>query len=412
MPQFAYVARDHSGSIARGTLQAGSAPEAVRLLRGEGKFPLKVQASAASASDAPATAGPALPFLRRADRFRPDDVVTFAGQLSVMIETGVTLAEGLESCRDANNSPAFAGALDRVIEQVQAGHDFSAALAEHPRIFTPLFVAMIRASEASGTLALMLQRVSEYLVSQRELRKKIIGALTYPAAMLSFAIGVSIFLLTFVLPRFASIYAGKEAALPAPTRLLMALSQNLSAYGLYAGGGLLLVGVGAVFYLRGPGGRNRLDQVKLNFPLMGRMFHQAFLARSVRTLGTMLQTGVSMLEAVALTRQVCGSPAFERLWTHAHDELERGRQLSDALIESSLIPRPMLQMIRAGERGGRLGAVLERVAAHYEQALATTIKSATALLEPIVVVALGAFVGAIVISLLLPIFTISRAMHP
>ncbi len=410
MPQFAFVARDANGAMAQGTLAAANPADAARMLRSEGKFPVRV-APAFTATPA-TTAASAAPSVLTRERFRSEDVIFFTSQLMVMVETGVSLADALKGCRSPKNSPAFAKALDSVIEQVEGGSRFSAAMAEHPRIFTPLLVSLVRASEASGAMGTMLQRASEYLVAQRDLAKKIRGAVTYPIAMLLFAGGVTVFLMTFVLPKFAAIYAGREAALPKATQFLLGLSGHIKSSWPYVLGGLVVVSGGLAWHLRTAKGRRHLDWVKLHLPLIGGMFQRTYLARSLRTLGTMINSGVTMLEAVELTKAACGNAFFEDLWGKVHGELQHGKSLSDVLGEHAFVPGSIVQMIRAGERSGKLGPVLERVSNYSEAELAVAVKAATAMLEPIIITVLGAVIGGLVISLLLPIFTISRAFRP
>lgn len=415
MQTFAYEARDSAGALVRGSLQAANTADAAKSLRQEGKYPVKVVASRGAVAVSAGTAstdGTHRPSIARGGSFRFDDVIQFAAQLAVLVDTGVALADALETCRGPSLSPAFSRALEDVIDRVKSGTQFWAALAAHPRVFPPYFVSMIKASEASGTLPVMLQRVGEYLSAQRDLKKKIKGAVTYPCAMLLFAVVVTIFLLTFVLPRFASIYAGREQALPAVTRYLLAFATGLKANGLYVLAGLIPVIGLIVWHVRRPAGRAHLDWFLLHVPILGPMFHKTYLSRSLRTLGTMIQNGVVMLDGVELTRDACGSLRYEKLWNDAFSALQQGRQLSDTLAESPLVPRPITQMVMAGERGGRLGAVLERVAAHCEAELSVAIKTATSMLEPLIIGILGTVVGGLVIALLLPIFTISRAMKP
>ncbi len=415
MTAFTYVARDHSGKLVEGDVTAASSADAARLIRNEGRFVVKIApkgragAKATAKTATGASAAKALPGASK--KYRSDDVIFFTNQLAVMIETGVSMSEALEACRHDGNSPRFADALDDIIQRVEGGSEFSAALAEHPKVFPVLYVSLIRASEASGMMAPILRRLAEHLTAQRDMKKKIKGAVTYPIVMFVFAIGVTIFLLTFVLPKFTAIYAGREDKLPVATRTLLGFTDLLMAYGLYVLG-VLLAGLGGLFYyLRTPQGRLAFENVKLKIPLLGRMYHKAYLARSLRTLGTMIQSGVSMLDSVQLTSGVCGSPQYEAMWTQVGERLETGKQLSEALSDYPCVPRAVNKMLSAGERSGQLGPVMERVAIFCETELNTAIKTMTSLIEPAIVMFLGVVVGGLVLALLLPIFTISKAMH-
>lgn len=411
MPVFTYVARDDTGTTVEAEVTASSQAEAAKIIRSEGKYPVRITPrgafNAPRGAEAPRAAG-ARKFIR--DKYRPDDLIFFTNQLAVMVETGVSLADALEACKHDGNSPRFAKALDHVIDRVNGGSEFSAALAERPDVFPPIYVSLIKASEASGMMGSMLERLSAHLENQRAMIKKIKGAITYPIVMFVFAVGVTIFLLSYVLPKFSAIYAGRESKLPVATRTLMAFSDWLISYGLYVVGGLAVAAVAAVFYFRTPAGRLQWEAIKLKLPLFGPLFHKTYLARSLQTLGTMIQSGVSVLDGVKLTSAACGSVVYERMWNRVNERLEGGQQISEALADNRQVPKSINKMLSAGERSGRLGPVMERVARHCEAELNGAIKAMTSLLEPAIVMFLGVVVGGLVLALLLPIFTISKVM--
>ncbi|MBN2560673.1 MAG: type II secretion system F family protein [Phycisphaerae bacterium] len=422
MPVFTYVARDDTGALVEDEVTASSQAQAAKIVRGEGKFVVRVAPKQGASgfgqdghahtgwTESPSSARSAKGSRIFREKYRPDDLIFFTNQLAVMVETGVSLSEALEACTHEGNSPRFAKALDRVIDKVTAGSEFSAALAECPDVFPTVYVSLMKASEASGQMGSMLERLARHLEDQRVMTKKIKGAITYPIVMFVFAIGVTIFLMTFVLPKFGSIYAGKEDSLPSITRALLVFSDVLVAYGLYVLGGLVAASVGLFLYFRTPAGRLKAEAIKLGLPLLGPLFHKAYLARSLHTLGTMIQSGVSMLDGVRLTASACGSMAYEKMWNTVNDRLETGQQVSEALADSRQVPRAINKMLSAGERSGQLGPVMGRVAKHCEAELNTAIKAMTSLLEPAIVMFLGVVVGGLVLALLLPIFTISKAL--
>ncbi|MEK6644869.1 MAG: type II secretion system F family protein [Planctomycetota bacterium] len=434
MPAFTYAARDNKGTLVEGQIQAGNPTDAARLLRADGKFPVRVTpastASRATSAKPSPTKAPPRPQLTTlhaptaspkpaatggfsfGEKYRADDLIFFTNQLAVLTETGVSLAEALEACEHDGNSPRFARVLHTVIERVENGTDFSAACAEFPRIFSPLYASLIKASEASGMMAPMLRRLANHLEAQRDMAKKIKGAITYPIVMLVFAIGVTIFLMTFVLPKFANIYNGREDKLPKLTKALMAFSGFLTSYGLYLLPALAAISGGLWYYIaHTDDGRRNWETVKLKLPLFGPLFHKTYLTRSLRTLGTMIGAGVSILDGIKLTSGVCGSQHYESLWNTVHNRLQTGQQLSEALTGNPNIPKAVNKMLAAGERGGQLGQVMERVANFCEAELNVSIKTMTSMLEPAIVMFLGTVVGGLVLALLLPIFTISKAMH-
>ncbi len=410
MPVFAYVAKDDAGAMHEGRVNAPNRAEAARQIRQEGKYVIRLESAGGAAKRAGGAGAGKLTKGTR-ERYRPDDLIFFTNQLAVMVETGVSLSEALEACTHEGNSPRFARALAGVIEGVQAGKELSSAMSDYPTVFPNLYVSLIRASEASGQLGSILGRLAEHLDSQRTMTKKIKSAVTYPIVMVLFALGTTVFLVTYVLPKFAEIYKGREDALPALTRWLLGAADLIGAYGLYALIPLVPGIAAAIWYLRTPDGRVLMDKFKLSLPLIGPLYHKTYLARSLRTLGTMLQSGVSMLESVRLTQNVCGSLCYERMWIEVNERIEAGRQISDALASNRYIPRSVLKMLGAGERSGKLGTVMNRVATFCEDELNTSLKTLTSMIEPAIVAFLGVVVGGLVLAMLLPIFTISKAMH-
>ncbi|NLX22737.1 MAG: type II secretion system F family protein [Phycisphaerae bacterium] len=404
MAKFIYQARDNGGASLAGEIVASGEAEAAQLLRAEGKFVVRLD----TADDSHSLAAH-LP-RKGSNRIKPDEVIYFANQLAGMVETGVPLADALEATIEQAPPGAFRRTIEDIIARVQGGTDLSAALAAHPKVFSPLFVHMVRASEKTGTLGPMLSRIADYLVNQREIRKKVKGALTYPCCMMVFAVGAMIFLLTFVLPKFAAIYAGKAAALPLPTRILMNTSEWMVGQWYFLVGGTILAAVAAHLYFRTERGKYTSDWLRLHMPVVGGMFQQACVTRALRTLGSMISAGVSVLEAVPITRDVVGNRLFGRIFDDACRRMESGDQLSAALLNAPYIPRNVWQMLRAGERTGKLGPTMDRIAELCEADLRNSIRTITQFIEPAMIAFLGIMIGGIAIAVLMPIFQISKIM--
>jgi type IV pilus assembly protein PilC len=288
--------------------------------------------------------------------------------------------------------------------------DFSVALGRYPRIFSRLFVAMVRASEASGTMGRMLQRVSRHLEQQRQIVRRVKGAMAYPLAMIGFCILVLTTIMTFVLPRFERIYADKAAVLPAPTRVLLGLTRGLATYWPHLLAGLVGVSLGVWLFCRRPASRPLLDGLRLRLPVLGKMFRKTCLARALRTLATMISAGVSLLESLEITAAVSGNVHYDRLWRTLAARLKEGRSLAEEMSGQPLLPRSLCQMVAAGERAGKLATVLDRVAGFCEEDLDTSIRTVTSFVEPAMVVIMGGIVGCIALALLLPVFSLSRIM--
>ncbi len=408
MTRFAYHARDASGELIRGMLEAASAAEAGRQLRAEGKFIVKL--NEARGDEAERGDDQAAPSRLSARGVKRDEVIYFAHQMSVMIETGVTLGEALESIVEQSDNPAFRAVLQDVSDAVQSGQSFSAALARHEGVFPALMISLLKASEASGTMGPMLERVSGYLTKERNTLRSIRGAMIYPVIMMLVAAGVTIFLLAFVLPRFGSIYASRGAVLPAPTQLLLFLSEMTTTYWYIWVGSLAALGVFIAWYRHTDQGRTVLDWLKLNIPIIGPMMKQLYVTRAMRTMGTMISAGVPMLDMIAIAREVTHNRFYERLWDHVDGQLRQGVQLSQALHDSDLMPSSIVRMIHSGEKAGRLGGVMDRVATFTEHDFDEAVKRTTQFIEPAMVAFMGGLIGFVAISLLLPIFSVGRVM--
>lgn len=405
MPRFDYLVRTSGGESLEGVITAPTASEAARLLRADGKFVVRIM-QAAEAVDAAAAQ---ISFGGK--RVRGDDVIIFATQMAVMMDTGVGLTEALTSIIEQSESQGFKDVLGKVLLDVQAGTPLSTALAKHPKAFKPLLVNLVRASESSGKMGLMFDRAAGYLSTQRETRKKVVSALIYPAFLMFMSVNVVIFLLTYLMPKFAGIYKGREQMLPVPTKILMAVSNWMATNWMWWVSAVVVLIVGGALFARSPAGQRPLNWVVLRIPLIGSMMRKSYLARSLRTLGTLIDSGVPMLDAVGITRSVVGNIYYQDMWDRVDDRVQQGEQLSAPLIETPLVPRSVTQMIRAGETSGKLGVVLDRISTFLERDLDQAIKRVTQMIEPIMIFVMGGIVGSIVIALLLPIFTISRVMN-
>lgn len=404
MPRFSYQVRSQSGQTSAGALAANDLMEASRLLRREGNIILSLRAETGS--------GPADMTLAQRPRkkVKRDDVIYFATQLAVMVDTGVPLSEALTAIVDQTDHDGLKAMLQDISDQVNSGVAFSDALAKYPRTFSGLFIALMKASEASGTMGQMLQRVSEYMEDERDTIKKVKGAMTYPMCMLGFCVLVVVALLVFILPRFKEMYSSKGAALPLPTQILISFSDFMVGYWWAILLALAAAAVGGWQFLKTERGQVVLDTVKLRLPLLGSMYRKACLSRSLRTMATMVSTGVSMLEGLAITAQVAGNYHYRKIWMDLAEKVKEGSSVSDQLFGCPYIPRTVAQMVSAGEKTGKLGMVMNRVARFCEDDLKTAIKACTNMIEPVMIIIMGLVVGGIALALLLPVFKISKVV--
>jgi type IV pilus assembly protein PilC len=394
---YAYRARDAFGRIIDGTLAALSQDEAANQLRRDGFAVLSIRE---------ADEDDEAPLLGR--RITRKDIVYVTTQLAVMVDTGITLSTALQGIAAQEPNPRLKKLLGELQSAVESGQDFSTALDQHRQHFDRTYIALIRASEATGKLAEMLDRIAGYLRRELENRQKIRAALAYPCVMLALAAAVTIFLLTYVLPKFAPLFSRKGVQLPRPTIVMMAISNALIEHWPWWIAGAVAAVIALVVYKRTDTGRRHFDYVKLHVPLLGSLFRRVILSRSVSTLGTMVASGVSMLEALRLTGDVAANYYYQKLWEAVRDQVTAGRQINEALSGHPLIPHTLVQMISAGEASGKLDVVLEKVSSFYDREVDAALKSTTAIIEPILICFMGAVVGGIAMSLLLPIFTLSR----
>ncbi len=396
MLTFAYQAHDPLGEMVEGTLEVGSREEALSRLKREGLNVLELEEQAAS-------------FELMPRGIRQAEIIFTTNQLAVMVDTGITLSQALGSIAEQEGNPALRKLLLDLKSSVEAGDDFSTALSRHPKQFDKTYISLIKASEQTGTLGEMLDTVAAYLRSQLETRQKIRAAMAYPGVMAALALGVTVFLLTYILPKFEPLFSRKGVKLPSIAIFLMSASNLLLNYWPYWLAGFIAAILTFVFGRKTEPGRKIIDWLKINVPIIGNMSRKVTLSRCVRTLGTMVASGVSMLEAIKLTAEVASNWYYEQAWMRVLDEVTQGQRISESLQdERDLFPSTLVQMIDAGEETGKLDVVLAKVSSFYDKEVETSIKATTSMIEPLMICAMGVIVGTIALGLLLPIFQLSR----
>ncbi len=412
--RFSYQARDSRGQVVSGFINAANLMDASKQLRADGKYIVDIKPAKAGATQAAATEQTAATVnpdsVGAKTRVSRDEVINFALQLSVMVDTGVPLSESLHGLSEQPFTPTFVAVLKSVDQDVTGGKDFSSTLERFPRIFPKYFVSLVRASEVSGTMGPMLRKLADYLVSQRDMTKKVKGALIYPGFMFVMSISVTIFLLTAILPKFTAIFASRKAALPMPTQVLMAVSYSLVSYWYIWVAAAGLVATGIILLLKTARGQKIADFMKLRLPIFGTMFHKLYLSRSLSTMGTMITSGVQVLDCLAIVKDVAGNYYYQQLWQEVHSKVQNGSQLSEPLLKSPIIPKSISQMIMSGEKTGELPNVLSRISAYMEEDLRTAIKTATQFIEPVMIGMMGIMIGGVAIAMLMPILTLSKVM--
>jgi type IV pilus assembly protein PilC len=410
--KFTYRARrTEGGDLVRGVVEAVDHASAVRELRRQGLAILSVDLG-----DLAAEVGQESDPIRRRRRLarsmRRDDVVAFCQQLAVMLKTGVPLADALETFASQASRKEVAEFVRLVKDDVCEGEDFSAVLARHPETFPTILVSLMRAAEASGKLDEMLARVAKDLAKSRKTAKQIKGAMMYPAIMLAVAVIAVAVIMVFVLPKFGPLFKAQGDRLPAPTKALVWLSGFLrTGWAIYVP--VILGAAGAFWWwARSAAGQAAVDLAKLRAPVVGHMFRCLYLVRFSSTMASLLTAGVSLVEVVRICRDVTGNVHYARLWTLLEERISKGQEIAPTFREFDFVPRNVVAMIASGEKSGRLSEVLEAASAAAEEDLDIAVKSTTSLVEPIMIVGMGAVVGGIASAMLLPIFNMSKNMRP
>lgn len=394
---FQYKVRDSLMNEHEGTVEAENLEAAAAQLRRDG---LTIMELTETDDD-----GPGL-FPRAVSR---NEIVYFTNQLAVMVDTGITLAAALQGILEQEKNPTLKACLKELKKSVEGGEDFSVALAKYPKYFDKTYISLIKASEATGTLGEMLQRIADYLRKELETRGKVRASMAYPAVMLFLAVAVTLFLLVFILPQFTPMFQSKGIKLPTATVVMMAISDALLNWWWAWILGSVGTVVGIVYAKKTEPGRKVWDRLMISMPLLGMMNRKVVISRSIRTLGTMLTSGIPMLESLRLSSEVSGNYWYEQLWKDVAVQVTSGAQVCESLRGNPLFPSMLVQMISAGEQTGRLGPILERVANYYDGEVDVSLKSVTSMIEPLMITVMGGVVGSIGMALLLPIFKLSSA---
>ena len=324
-----------------------------------------------------------------------------------MIKAGISIRAALEGIAEQTENKKFREILQSIRRDVEGGKPFSEALARYPKVFSSLYINMVRASELSGSFAEMLERIVEYLAQQIETRSQVRGAMVYPIIIAVMAVTTTVFLLTFVLPRFLVVFEGKEDMLPTPTKMILFLSYAMRTFWY-----LFVLGVGGfvtafVYVIRTPWGRVNWDRLKLKLPVFKKLCRCLYISRSMHTMGELVNAGVPMLDSLNITANIAGNTLYKEMWRNVGSAVEQGRKISDYLKVSSLLPKSVVQMIGSGEESGKLAEVLRDICEHYQKELKAVIRAVTAMIEPIMIVLMGVVVGFIAMSIILPIFKMS-----
>jgi general secretion pathway protein F len=404
LPVFEYEALNGSGKAVHGIIDAESARTARTKLKSQGVFPTEIREESAAL----AARGPAL---RLFSRVRAKDLAQVFRQMATLLEAGIPLVSSLSALIDQSGHPLLRTILTQVRERVREGSSLADALSAHSRIFSGLFIGLVKAGEVSGTLALTLDRWADFSEHQVALRQRIRAALTYPAFMFVIGLGVLFFLLTFVVPTVTKIFSDLGQALPWPTLILISGSDFLNRFWWAVMAAFILLAWWLRKYLRSESGGLFWDGLKLKLPLLRELHRRLAVSRWARTLATLLSGGVPLLQALELSQEVAGNRLLSRALSEARERIREGDELAPSLKVSGLFPPVVLEMVSVGERSGVLARVLEKVASSQENEAESDLRGLIALVEPLMILIMGVGVGFIALAILLPILEMSQIIR-
>ena len=426
MPRFNYVALDARGQEASGLLEAASSNAAISQLRQAGYFPTSVIEEAIISPDGKAARGRAATragatkprakkgivlFQRR--KVKSKILMIFTRQLATLIDSGLPLLRSLNVLAKQERDKLMKRTIDKLADSVQSGSTFSDALALHPKIFNDLYVNMVKAGEVGGVLELVLNRLSEFQEKAARIKNKIISAMVYPIIVMTMALGILCFLLIFIVPRFEVIFHDLlgDKPLPPATRFVLNVSGFMQEHGLILLGAVVVIVVGYNFIGRTRKGRLAIDNFKLRMPLFGNLNRKTAISRFARTLGTLVTSGVPILQALNITRETAGNAAIALAIARVHDSVKEGESIVQPLEVSKVFPPMVVSMVDVGEETGKLPEMLLKIAEIYDDEVDNAVAALTSMLEPIMIVFLAVIVGTIVLALFTPLISIITGLQ-
>jgi type IV pilus assembly protein PilC len=415
MPVFEYEVADARGALYRGRAEAESQGALIVRFREQGRLVVGLRPVGRSAL----AEGRLAPLGARLERAVRDVgrgvslamLVMFTGQLGAMLAGGLHLARILTSLAAETGNRSFTRVLEDVRDAITAGASFADALGRHPRVFDRLYVAVVRAGELSGSLPAVLDALTIYLEKTAQLRRKVLGAITYPAVILVVALLIVFIMIVKLVPVFEGVYARANTALPAPTRLLIAVSGVVRTYSVLVVLTLAAVAVLGYLAVQSETGRRLFDAAKLRLPVFGPLIRKAVMARTCRTLSVLLSSGIPLIEAMDTVARVSGNKVIEGALAMATARVQDGGTIADTLRRTGQFPSMVIQFVATGEESGTLPAMLARAAGYYEQQVDATVATLSTLIEPVMIVVMGAIAGGVIFALYLPIFSLGQAMR-
>ncbi len=412
MPQYQYKAKNAQGKPIKGTISAQNETDAVGELRRQGFVILNLTqmkgggkaASGGSGGGGLFSGGSKKNIKLSQVRVKAQDMVVFTRQLSTMISSGIPLVESLEILAEQSSNAGFRLVLDTVVSEVRTGRDLSQAMGVHKKVFPKIYVNMIKAGEASGQLDIVLDRLADYQEAAAALKAEIKSAMTYPIVSLVMVLGITLFLLVFIIPKFEEMFSSMDVELPAITKGLLATSLFLKTNMLIWVPASIGIGVGVFMFSKTDKGCRLKDWLLLNMPVFGTLFSKVTISRFTRTFGTLIQSGVPILGALEIVSETTGNSLVSDAINSASESVRQGESLGEPLAKTKIFPLMVTKMISIGEKSGALETLLEKISEFYDQQVKVTVESLTSLIEPLMIGVMGFLVGGMVMAIFFPIF--------
>jgi len=401
MPTFKYIAKNQDARNITGKMVADDQAKVIEELR-------KRKLTIISILQMKGDSGAKFTFERK--RVKPDDLVIFTRQLATMIEAGIPILQALEALQEQVTQSYFKVVVSTIRDDIQLGSSLSASFTKHPKVFDTLFVNMIRVGETGGVLNQILDRIAGYMEKTLRLRRKVKAAMIYPAVVVSMAMIITTLLLIYVVPTFANIYASSGHELPFMTRLLIQISDVLKHQLLYYIGGFVVLSFLLSHWYKTERGALVIDGAKLKLPIFGDLLRKVAISRFSRTLATLLQSGVPILESLDIVGKSSGNKVIEVVVSDIRNNVREGESIAGPLTKSGVFPPMVTQMISIGEKSGQLEKMLTKIAEFYDDQVDAAVSGLTSIIEPLIIGVLGVVVGFIVIALFLPILNISQIL--
>jgi type IV pilus assembly protein PilC len=403
MPKFNWEARTRTGGTQKGVIEAATVEvvEAQQKKYGFSKITIKEEAKGLSFK---------LPKFGGSKKINEKDLVIFTRQFSTMIDSGLPLVQCLEILASQQENKAFQEILYKIKESVESGSTFADALGKHPRAFDQLFVNLVAAGEVGGILDTILMRLAAYIEKSMKLKKQIKGAMVYPITIMSIAVVVVGVILVFVIPTFAKMFADFGGDLPAPTKFVIALSNFLVKYIFVLIGGFYAIVWGIKKYYATPAGQKNIDRMALKAPIAGPLIRKVAVAKFTRTLGTMVSSGVPIMDGLEIVAKTAGNKIIEEAIYGVRQAISEGKTMAEPLAACGVFPPMVVQMISVGEATGAMDSMLNKIADFYDDEVDDAVGAMTAMMEPLLMVFLGTTVGGLVVAMYLPIFKLAGAV--